>query len=102
MNSRTIIVLSLLLLLPAKGTGQDVYGGQRRAIDLGAYKGFILEPPKPGPEGTRPWVWYAPVLGNNPGKQTAWMLRQLFEAGFFVAGVNVGESITGPPRTPTR
>ncbi len=46
-----------------------MYGGKQRAVDLGEYKGFVLEPPKPGPEGTRPWVWYAPVLGNNPDKQ---------------------------------
>lgn len=92
---RTFIV-AFLLLLPGIASGQDVYGGKRKAIDLGEYKGFVLEPPKPGPEGRRPWIWYAPALGNNPGKQTEWMFRQLFDAGFYVVGVNVGESMGNP------
>src|SRR5262249_39240327 len=96
MNPRIVIAVSLMMLLPAMGPAQDVYGGKRKAIDLGQYRGFVLEPPSPGAEGARPWVWYAPVLGNNPGKQTEWMFRQLFDAGFYVAGVNVGESMGNP------
>lgn len=93
---RRTLTLWLVLLLGATSSGQDVYGGKRIAVDLGEQKGFVLAPPQPGPEGQRPWVWYAPVLGNNPGKQTEWMFRQLFEAGFYVAGVNVGESMGNP------
>ncbi len=74
----------------------DVYGGIRYEVDLGDIRGFVLAPPTPGPEGKRPWIWYAPVLGNNPGKQTEWMLRQLFEKGYYVVGVNVGESQGNP------
>jgi pimeloyl-ACP methyl ester carboxylesterase len=96
MYPRVLIVLSLTLLSAAMAPGQDVYGGNRRAIDLGEYKGFVLEPPKSSPNDSRPWIWYAPVLGNNPGKQTEWMLRQLLDAGFYVAGVNVGESMGNP------
>ncbi len=94
--NRVIIALALLALIEVRAPAQEVYGGHRKAIDLGEYKGFVLEPPKPGPAGERPWVWYAPVLGNNPGKQIEWMFRQLFDAGFYVAGVNVGESMGNP------
>lgn len=96
MTPRLAFAACLLALLPAAATAQDVYGGTRKAVDLGDHKGFVLVPPTPGPEGKRPWVWYAPVLGNNPSPNTAWMLRQLIADGFYVAGVNVGESMGNP------
>src|SRR5690242_20050094 len=97
-NVRTILTLVLLFVAVSaeRGRAADVYGGTRRAVDLGEFQGFVLEPPKPGAEGSRPWVWYAPVLGNNPGGQTEWMLRQLLERGFYIVGVNVGESMGNP------
>jgi pimeloyl-ACP methyl ester carboxylesterase len=96
MTARLVLAPWLLALLPPALPAQDVYGGTRKAVDLGEYKGFVLEPPNPGPAGSRPWVWYAPVLGNNPGKANEWVLRQLLKDGFYVAGVNVGESIGNP------
>ena len=96
MNPRCMIATLLLILIPMPAPAADVYGGTRKAIDLGEYQGFVLEPPKPGPEGSRPWVWYAPVLGTNPSPNTGWMLRQLIDSGFYVAGVNVGESQGNP------
>lgn len=90
------IAILLALLSSAPAPAQEIYGGKRHAVDLGEFKGFVLEPSKPGEAGKRPWIWYAPVLGNNPGKQTEWMFRQLFDAGFYVAGVNVGESMGNP------
>jgi len=96
MNLRIMLAALLLLILPAPGRGQEVYGGRRKAIDLGDYKGFVLVPPKPGPEGMRPWLWYAPVLGTNPSPNTEWILRQLIESGFYIVGVNVGESMGNP------
>jgi len=83
-------------LLPAELSAVEVYGGTRHAVEIGELRGYVLAPPKPGPEGSRPWVWYSPVLGNNPGQQTEWMFRQLFERGIYVVGVNVGESAGNP------
>jgi dipeptidyl aminopeptidase/acylaminoacyl peptidase len=96
MNSRLMIALLLSILVPTRSPAADVFGGTRKAVDLGEYQGFVLEPPKPGPEGSRPWVWYAPVLGTNPSPNTAWMFRQLIDSGFYIVGVNVGESQGNP------
>ena len=93
---RMLALLIATAFLSEAIQGQDVYGGERHTIELGEYKGFVLAPPIPGAEGARPWIWYAPVLGNNPSPNTAWMLRQLIAAGFYVAGVNVGESMGNP------
>jgi pimeloyl-ACP methyl ester carboxylesterase len=98
MTLRTIALFLLLTVLAGAASAADVevYGGRRVPVEVDGHPGFVLVPPKPGPEGERPWIWYAPVLGNNPGKQTEWMFRQLFEKGFYVVGVNVGESMGNP------
>ncbi|HWA99822.1 MAG TPA: prolyl oligopeptidase family serine peptidase, partial [Pirellulales bacterium] len=49
-----------------------------------------------GAEGSRPWLWYAPVLGRNPSPNIEWIARQLIADGFYIAGVNVGESMGNP------
>ena len=93
---RNLLLLGILLSPAMLASAQTVYGGKRHAIDLGEYQGFVLEPPKPGAEGERPWLWYAPVLGNNASPNIEWMVRQLIERGFYVVGVNVGESQGNP------
>jgi dipeptidyl aminopeptidase/acylaminoacyl peptidase len=90
------LALCVLLFAATQSPGQATYGGQRKAIEVGEAKGFVLVPPKPGEEAKRPWVWYAPILGNNPGPQTEWMIRRLLDSGFYIAGVNVGESMGNP------
>lgn len=72
------------------------YGAARTAIDVGPHKGFLLHPEKSPAEGTRPWVWYAPTIGSHPNKSNEWVLRQLLDDGFHVAGINVGESFGSP------
>jgi pimeloyl-ACP methyl ester carboxylesterase len=89
-------VLCLAVLHVETLAAQDVYGGTRKAVTAGEYSGFVLEPPKPGPEGMRPWLWYAPVFGTIPSKNTEWILRQLIAEGFYIVGVNVGESMGNP------
>lgn len=96
MNSPSLFALVVLVALTPLARGQDVYGGKRHGIELGELKGFVLVPPNPGPAGARPWIWYAPVLGTNPSPNVEWMLRQLIADGFYVAGVNVGESMGNP------
>lgn len=92
----SFVLLGLVLMPVAESSAAPIYGGERHEIVVGDQHGFVLAPPNPGPEGKRPWVFYAPILGNNPGKQTEWMLRQLFEKGFYVVGFNVGESMGNP------
>ncbi|MBN2581835.1 MAG: prolyl oligopeptidase family serine peptidase [Planctomycetes bacterium] len=59
---------------------------------------FVIQPETPA-DG-RPWVWYAPtfVAGDRPLPKPLheWYLRPLLEAGFAVAGVDVGESWGSP------
>lgn len=97
MNLRIALALVCLCVLThSSAPAQDVFGAKRVGVDLGANQGFVLVPPKPGPAGSRPWVWYAPVLGNNPSPNIAWMAKQLVDAGFYIVGVNVGESMGNP------
>src|SRR5262249_47733416 len=42
------------------------------------------------------WVWYAPTIGSHPNQSNEWILRTLLERGFYVGGINVGESYGSP------
>lgn len=76
--------------------GQEQYGAKRTPVAVDGRKGFVLQPASPGPEGKRPWVWYAPTIGAHPNRSNEWVLKQLLERGFFVCGVDVGESYGSP------
>jgi hypothetical protein len=73
----------------------EQYGAKRTVVEIGKYKGFVLEPAKPA-EKARPWVWYAPTIGSYPNQSNEWVLRKLLDRGFFVCGVDVGESYGSP------
>jgi pimeloyl-ACP methyl ester carboxylesterase len=71
------------------------------AVD--GHKAFILKPRHAKTDGPKPWVWYAPTLMTDreqdwisPGKRHAWMFNRLLEGGFYVVGVDVGESWGSP------
>lgn len=71
---------------------------ERERFSVDDCQAFIIKPSEsawvPGPT---PWVWYAPTLGNGlPGREEAWMFRQLLEHGVAVTGVDVGESYGSP------
>ena len=83
---------SVYLILPV----DELFGAQRTIIEIGKHKGFILQPAKPAAEGARPWVWYAPTIGSHPNKSNEWVLRKLLDRGFYVCGINVGESYGSP------
>ena len=73
----------------------EQYGTKRTEVQLDKHRGFILHPAKPA-DRARPWVWYAPTIGAHPNKSNEWVLKQLLDRGFFVCGVNVGESYGSP------
>lgn len=79
----------------AKAAGEQ-YGAKRTNFDVGKHKAFILQPAKPVAEGASPWVWYAPTIGSHPNNSNEWVLRKLLERGFYVGGINVGESYGSP------
>lgn len=74
----------------------EQFGATRTTIDIGKHKGFLLHPTKPAADGKRPWIWYAPTIGSHPNKSNEWVLRKLLDQGYFVAGVDVGESFGSP------
>ncbi len=84
-------------LLPAStGKVDEQYGANRTVIEIGKHKGFVLQPAKPAAEGVRPWAWYAPTIGSHPNQSKEWVLRKLLDRGFYVCGVDVGESYGSP------
>lgn len=73
------------------------YGAVRLDFQVGDHRAFLIQPSKPAADGTKPWVWYAPTfIGQYPDDSHAWMANQLLDAGFAIAGVEVGESYGSP------
>ena len=78
------------------------FGGQREDFHVGPKKnaGFVILPPKPAADGSKPWIWYAPTFvgshGALPDREHEWIFQQLVARGFAVAGVDVGESFGNP------
>lgn len=94
---RFVLVLAVtgLLLAARKGVADEQYGATRTTFAIGKFKAFILQPAKPA-DGARPWVWYAPTVGDYPNESNAWVLRKLLDDGFHVGGIDVGESYGNP------
>ncbi len=72
-------------------------------LEVAGHKAFILKPSQPKADGPKPWVWYAPTLmadreedWQSPGERHAWMFTRLLQGGFYVVGVDVGESWGSP------
>jgi pimeloyl-ACP methyl ester carboxylesterase len=63
---------------------------------VGANIAFVIPPSKPGANGAKPWVWYAPTLPNLPGKEEKWMFEKFGAEGIAIAGVDAGESYGSP------
>ncbi len=84
------------LLAPSTDKADEKYGAKRSNIEIGKHKGFVLQPEKPAAAGARPWAWYAPTIGSHPNQSNEWVLRKLLDRGFFVCGVDVGESFGSP------
>ena len=92
----SIVGITCIFLATRTVIAGEQYGAQRTTIDIGKHKGFILQPAKSAAEGARPWVWYAPTIGSHPNQSNGWVLRKLLERGFYVCGVDVGESYGSP------
>ena len=90
------IALLLSLVITPFAMSQEQFGYQRTNLDISKYKAFVIHPTKPAAEGARPWVWYAPTIGGHPNKSNEWVLKKLLDRGFYVGGINVGESFGSP------
>jgi len=76
--------------------GKTDYGARREDIEVAGCEAFVIHPTKPAPNGAKPWVWYAPTIGNNPGSGNTWLMTRLLERGFYVVGMYVGETFANP------
>jgi hypothetical protein len=72
------------------------FGGTRTNFVAAGDTGFIVQPPHKARHGRKPVVWYAPTIGKYPNINTAWLLERLVKKGFWVCGVDVGESWGSP------
>jgi len=80
------------------GLATPVVAGEpvREAVEVLGRPGFLLAP-VPEQAEPRPWVWYAPTLGDRlPGKEETWMFERLLGQGIAITGVDVGESYGSP------
>jgi len=78
-------------------TESQQFNARRVVFDVGEGKGFVIFPTKPSPDGSKPWVWYAPTfIGQHPDDSHTWMAKQLLDSGFAICGVEVGESFGSP------
>lgn len=96
---RRFLLLAAWALTPwAAATAADLpFGGTRHSVAIGTHRGFVIEPPAQAPGGRRPWLWYAPTfIGSYPNASCAWYLEALVKRGFWIAGLDVGESYGNP------
>ena len=82
-------------------THSDVFGADTAEFAVQGHKAFLIKPPRPRADGSRPWIWYAPTLAKRdgwalPGKRHVGILAPALEAGCYFAGVHVGESYGSP------
>jgi hypothetical protein len=73
------------------------FGAQRLDFALGGNRAFVIQPTKAAPDGTKPWLWYAPTfIGSLPDPSHTWMFEQFLAKGFAICGIEVGESYGNP------
>ena len=77
------------------------FAGERPNFVLeGEQRGFVILPKNSSAKikGKRPWIWYAPAFFKPelPGRELEWLFPRFLQAGFAIAGVDVGESYGNP------
>jgi fermentation-respiration switch protein FrsA (DUF1100 family) len=78
------------------------FGATRWNFTVAGAPGFIIEPTTKKFENNHPWLWYAPTfIGSLPGERHTDYFKPLLDAGFYIAGVEVGESCGSPKGTDT-
>jgi len=98
---KTLLSFTLLILFFTGSVDAQLdhslnFGGKRIIITAAGHEGFLVQPPKKAKKGRKPLVWYAPTIGKYPNISTAWLLERLVKKGFWVCGIDVGESWGSP------
>jgi pimeloyl-ACP methyl ester carboxylesterase len=76
--------------------GKSSFTGKEDRFEVAGCEAFLVHPLKPAPNGAKPWVWYAPTIGKNPGRFNTWLFNRLREKGFYIAGIDVDETFANP------
>jgi hypothetical protein len=77
------------------------FGATRLDFRIAATRGFIIKPTRPL-AGVNPWIWYAPTFIGAGKEQFPkaplydWLFKNLLDNGYWIAGVDVGESYGNP------
>jgi hypothetical protein len=73
------------------------FGSRRLDFQVAGCGAFLIEPAVKRKDGSKPWIWYAPTfIGQLPCQEHEWMFKQWLAEGFFIGGVDVGESYGSP------
>jgi len=91
-------LVAAFILLPIKSVDaqQQTFGGTRINLLVDGHSGFVIEPTVPAKNGRNPCAWYAPAIGDYPNKSNIWLLERLVQHGFWICGIDVGESYGNP------
>jgi hypothetical protein len=91
-------LVAALILFPIKSVDaqQQTFGGTRINLLVDGHSGFVIEPAVPAKNGRKPLAWYAPTIGDYPNKNNIWLLERLVQNGFWICGIDVGESYGNP------
>lgn len=98
-GTRILAWALLLSALPpcADPPADSLFGAKRHLIAVGKHAGFLLEPPVAATGGSKPWAWYAPTfIGSYPNAACGWYMERLLRNGFWIAGLDIGESYGNP------
>jgi len=88
--------LALAAALPGRAAADTQYGHERTVFAVGDHQAFVIRPVRAA-DGSKPWAWYAPTfIKSYPNASNEWLFRQLLDAGWTIAGVEVGESCGNP------
>ncbi|MBK8803290.1 MAG: alpha/beta hydrolase [Fibrobacteres bacterium] len=90
------IGICVLVFATKKPLAAEDFGGKRSTVSIGAYTGFVIEPPASVSRQDRRWVWYAPNIDGYPNASCEWLLSRLVAQGFWIGGVDVGEAYGAP------
>ena len=82
----------LLLTVTLLGGQQQTFGGTRINLFVDGHPGFVIKPAVSAPDNRKPWAWYAPTIGNYPNKSNVWLLEKSVQHGFWICGIDAGES----------
>ena len=97
MKKWKVIIFFAAILFTGALSAQPDFGGKRTNLTIAGHAAFVIGPLHAVPGGRRPWAWYAPTLGNDyPDSSNRWLFEQLIAWGFWVCGIDIGQSYGSP------